>query len=404
MSLFDSPTYRRSLAERLAREREQKNDGTIGGGLASMVDAATAAYLNIRDEGDQARAGEALVEGLTKPVAIDENDEMQPGIGAARLRLSGMEGNPYAGRLSQMLAMSELEEGREAAAMNAQRQWQMQREADQRAYQDRVRGEEQNFQRQMFDRQMASRPGPQRRIVQGRDGRNYWVDSGEPVLPNEGPAPERGPLVTVSPGAPNNPLLETLAKKEGEIWSSYLEQGAKANDMMTDFSKLDELAGKVPSGPVLGRAAEQFPEIDQNATQFVAIVSRIAPTLRVPGSGATSDKDVGFIIDGLPKLRNYPEANKEIVGMFRAKARIDLQRAAIISAAANGEITPQGARAEINRLNQISILPPALQQILGDNRARGGIGGIQPAGDAPPAGVPAETWRYLTPEQKALWR
>lgn len=123
MALQNSPTYRRTLAERLERERMAKNNGTIPGGLASMIDAGTAAYLRMRDEGDRSKSQEALVGGLTKGGEWGTADgqqpnapRMEPGIGAAKHNLAQLKDNPYAGRLTQMLVFEEMARQQEAAA------------------------------------------------------------------------------------------------------------------------------------------------------------------------------------------------------------------------------------------------------------------------------------------------
>ena len=129
-SLLESPTYRRTLAQRLEAEREAKNNGTIPGGLASMVDAGTAAYLNIKDQGDQSRASDALSKGMVEETQVNTRDGMQPnapriapGLAGARERLAAMPDNPYAGRLSQMLAFQDLEAKQNAAELQGQRDW-----------------------------------------------------------------------------------------------------------------------------------------------------------------------------------------------------------------------------------------------------------------------------------------
>lgn len=135
MALQNSPTYRRTLAERLERERMAKNNGTVPGGLASMIDAGTAAYLRMRDEGDRSKAQEALVGGLTKGGEWGTADgqqpnapRMEPGIGAAKHNLAQLDDNPYAGRLTQMLAFEEMARQQEAAARQQQFQQQLYRD------------------------------------------------------------------------------------------------------------------------------------------------------------------------------------------------------------------------------------------------------------------------------------
>lgn len=138
MALENSPTYRRSLAQRLEQEREAANNGTIPGGLASMINAGTAAYLRARDEGDRSKAQKALMGGITEATDIGEmgEDQIPAGPDGALYRLGQLEDNPYAGRLSQMLTFEQMQRQQEA---EAQRQaFQMQLARDQMNNQARI--------------------------------------------------------------------------------------------------------------------------------------------------------------------------------------------------------------------------------------------------------------------------
>lgn len=326
MSLQNSPTYRRSLAERLERERASKNDGTIPGGLASMIDAGTAGYLRYRDDQDRTKAQSAMMGGITEATDIGEmgEDQIPAGPEGALYRLGQLEDNPYAGRLSQMLTFEQMQRQQQAEAA------------------------QQQFQVQMMRDQMNN----QARIQASAAGR---------------------PSVNVSTGGvPNDPLLETLAKKEADTWSSYSTQGNAAADKMMDFEALEALSDQVPSGPLMGRAAEMFPEMSDASAAFMSIVSRVAPQMRVPGSGATSDKEVEMFLRSLPRLRYEPGANKAIVSMLKAKAQIDMARSEIVAAASNGQITPQDARERMRELNQQSILPKELRSLVSPQQGGGG--------------------------------
>ena len=411
-----SPSYSLLLSQRL-RNQDRSNNGTIPGGLAHMLNQGVAAFVQARDAGQRQAADQTYMDALTKPQKpVGGGSDYQqpnaptvaPGVDAAIGRLSELKGNPYAGRLTRQLAMQQMAREQEAAA-------------SQRA-----------FQQQLYRDQMNNRA----RIQASAAGR---------------------PVTNISTGVPNDPLMEALGKKQAETWAGYMEQGDKAGSLMADLDVLDDLADKVPSGPLEGRFAEMFPELDSNASVFQSITSRLAPQMRVPGSGASSDKDVDMFLRAQPRLRYGPKANRAIVQMFRDKAQIDGMRSDIVAKASNGEITPQQARAELAELNRRRIMPPELQNMIDDADAmprqssapgmgaapspaplgtaaspwpvngpddprigryaigdrvrlpdgrvmRIGPENLEPDGQKPPPpGVDPDLWRYMTPEERALW-
>ena len=210
MQLGGSPSYRRSLAARLEQERDTANNGTIPGGLASMLNAGTAAYLRAKDEGDQRRAQAAFVGG-EQPTKLSTADGQQPngpqiaaGLDGAEARLAELKGNPYAGRLSAMLAM----ERRQREAQDAQL-------AEQRAYQESLYTRDRNDRLQDIADQrqwtLSNRAPKQRRIVPGADGYQYYADTGERVLPGVQAPPKKREQVTIG-GVPyyvdtGNPVI-----------------------------------------------------------------------------------------------------------------------------------------------------------------------------------------------------
>ena len=135
---------------------------------------------------------------------------------------------------------------------------------------------------------------------------------------------------------------------------------------------LDELIKVAPQGPITGRLAELFPVVSSAGDAFQSIVKRIAPTLRAPGSGATSDIEYDGMFRSLPALRNRPEANAAISQIMKAKAAINVERSGIVDAYGRGEISAGEARNKIAELDKRSILTPELSQAIGDLGGEGG--------------------------------
>jgi hypothetical protein len=151
---------------------------------------------------------------------------------------------------------------------------------------------------------------------------------------------------------------------------------------MTDLEMLEQLSTMAPQGPIVGRLAGAFQGVSSAADAFKSIISRVTPSLRVEGSGATSDMEFNAMRDSLPALANSPEANRAITAMMRAKAQINIERAQIVRAFQNSdrkEAATIAMRAALGELDSRSIMTPELSAILG------GLSGA-PAGAAPAGG------------------
>lgn len=156
-------------------------------------------------------------------------------------------------------------------------------------------------------------------------------------------------------------LRKKLSGKEGEAWAGYKEAGTVSAGTMQDMALLDNLITMAPQGPVQGRLAQMLPGFNSAAAAFESVVKRVAPTLRAPGSGSTSDIEYDGMLKSLPGLQNKPEANAAVSAMMKAKAQINMERSAIIDAYQNEEIEAAEARREIAKLNSRSIMTPEIE-------------------------------------------
>jgi hypothetical protein len=158
--------------------------------------------------------------------------------------------------------------------------------------------------------------------------------------------------------------LKKLAGKEGEIWATYLDAGSKAATTFADINSIGQLLELSPTGPAAGRFVQMFGGISTNADAVKAIIARLAPSMRVAGSGSTSDIEVKMMQDSLGSLLYSPEANRLIHTAFKAKLAIDLQRSKIVNAVSNEDITVKDARRQLQALNEQSILSQPLVALL----------------------------------------
>ena len=131
-----------------------------------------------------------------------------------------------------------------------------------------------------------------------------------------------GPLVNVNTGdGADGALNKALSTKEGESWATVKDAGMVAGAMSQDLGLLDELIKVAPQGPIIGPLAETFKGFSSAGDAFQSIVKRVAPSLRTPGSGATSDIEYQGFLDSLPALKNSPEGNRMINEIMKTKRR-----------------------------------------------------------------------------------
>jgi type II secretory pathway pseudopilin PulG len=164
-------------------------------------------------------------------------------------------------------------------------------------------------------------------------------------------------------------LREKLDGAQGDLWGKYLNQGATSGQLLRDLDMMDELAKQAPQGPLQGRLAQAFPGFSSAGDAFNSIRSRVAPSLRVEGSGSTSDIEYAGMLNSLPALQNAPGANSMISQVMRQKAQIDVERAQVISAYQQGQIPAEEARARVAELDQRSIMTPEMKAVLSGNAA-----------------------------------
>jgi hypothetical protein len=186
----------------------------------------------------------------------------------------------------------------------------------------------------------------------------------------------------VTVGGETSTLSKKLDEAEAVLLGTYATAGVQAAGAMTDLEMLEQLSTMAPQGPIVGRLAGAFQGVSSAADAFKSIISRVTPSLRVEGSGATSDMEFNAMRDSLPALANSPEANRAITAMMRAKAQINIERAQIVRAFQNSdrkEAATIAMRAALGELDSRSIMTPELSAILG------GLSGA-PAGAAPAGG------------------
>jgi hypothetical protein len=359
-------------------------------GAAQLAEAFVNARQGASTEAQLAAGREALAK-LRAGINLDQGPSADQ-IGQASLYDPG-----YADNLTQLAV--------EAIRSRRQREQQLADVQSQRDWQSGQTKEQQGFQSSQTDKTLAAtasenakerqaaidaatikagEPNSPEGKIMGDFNAGKYGDPKSPeamALRDKAIAKETAPAAStiINTGDTSNKLRQSFDTKEGELWNSYAEAGNKAAAVTNDMQILDELSKVAPQGPVPGTIQKMFPGASSAGAAFNAVVKRLAPQMRVTGSGSTSDIEYAGMVDSLPKLGNYPEANSAISGMIKAKSQLDMQRADIVTAWRNGDLNDAQARNQLGKLNHQSIMTPELRALI---EATGGPdkGGDKPAG------------------------
>lgn len=172
---------------------------------------------------------------------------------------------------------------------------------------------------------------------------------------------------TIQTGNMDSTLGKKLKEKIGTTLADQYAAGGASSQQLIDLNILQELAPMQPSGIISGRIAKMFPELQDVSAVREAIIKRLAPSLRVEGSGSTSDIEFEAMLNSLGSLTQTPEANMAIVAVMQSKAQFNIDRARIIGEFALGDMTPENMQ-EINRriaeLEDQMQIPAQVQAVL----------------------------------------
>jgi hypothetical protein len=134
--------------------------------------------------------------------------------------------------------------------------------------------------------------------------------------------------------------LEGLLQSTGSGWATALK--AKAGDYGINTEKLDDI-----------QAAS-------------AMLSKMIPEQRAPGSGPVSDADLAGFRNSLPRLINQPGGNATIINTMRGLTQYQVKMGEIADQVANREITPAEGRTAIanlpNPLSSFKAPPPGQEK------------------------------------------
>lgn len=139
-----------------------------------------------------------------------------------------------------------------------------------------------------------------------------------------------------------------------------IQQGQTARAQGADIDRLDELSMSIGTqgaaaqikaalGPYANALGIKIDGLDE-VQAFTGIVSKLAPLMRPPGSGATSDFEFRQYLAALPQLAQTVEGRKLILDQMRALNNHKVAVGEISERVIAGEIDRKVADAEIRKL------------------------------------------------------
>jgi hypothetical protein len=142
-----------------------------------------------------------------------------------------------------------------------------------------------------------------------------------------------------------------MAESYGEV----AKQGVASSRALGTLTRLESLLDKTGGGlvPALQSFAGQFGIKSKGSSDIEAaqaVINRLVPEQRAPGSGTMSDRDIELFKASLPRLINTPEGNRQILEAMRGIVEYDIKAGQIARDALNGRIKQDEAEKRLNDL------------------------------------------------------
>jgi hypothetical protein len=149
------------------------------------------------------------------------------------------------------------------------------------------------------------------------------------------------------------------AKLQAGRYNDLIVDGQKSKQMMADMSTLLDLGKGIKTGKSAQFRAAIGPYADalnikvdklEDIQAYEAIVNRMAPSLRVAGSGAQSDYELKNFLKSIPSLGNTTEGNELATTVMSGLQQNKILAADIASKVINKEVTRQEGEKQLREL------------------------------------------------------
>jgi hypothetical protein len=171
-----------------------------------------------------------------------------------------------------------------------------------------------------------------------------------------GPRPPGATTVNIDQKATEKGM-EAIETAMGHHVVEQYKEGSAAGDDLQTLAQMRALAARVETGPVA--VAKQFAGRFGIKTEGVsdvealnAMINRVVPQQRIPGSGATSDFDARMFQASVPQLMNTPQGNQIIMDTMEGIARNKIARSEIAGKVISRQLTIAQSIPEFMKLQQ----------------------------------------------------
>jgi hypothetical protein len=160
---------------------------------------------------------------------------------------------------------------------------------------------------------------------------------------------------TVNVGGQQDPFAIEAAKGQAKVFSDIAAAGSTASRNLQNVKRLENTLDRVETGGTaafkqfagnFGIKTEGLDDI-QAAT---AIINKLVPEQRAPGSGPMSDADLELFKQSLPRIINTPGGNKKIVEGLKEINNYIVKEAKIANDVLSKKITPEEGRNKLLEL------------------------------------------------------
>tara|TARA_R110000744_G_scaffold68266_1_gene138907 strand:- start:738 stop:2339 length:1602 start_codon:yes stop_codon:yes gene_type:complete len=161
-----------------------------------------------------------------------------------------------------------------------------------------------------------------------------------------------GVTVTNVIGGAEETLAKELSQNTAKQLTSSVDAGFKASRRLRDLDTLSELFGQVDTGAsatvksFLGSYGIKTEGVDL-IEAAEAIISRLVPTAREPGSGPMSDKDLELFQRTFPSLLNTPSGNALILDTLERVSQYEVAEGIIAGKVMDYAMTPAADRSDL---------------------------------------------------------
>jgi hypothetical protein len=177
----------------------------------------------------------------------------------------------------------------------------------------------------------------------------YWVD---PRNPNAQPVPIQTPSQPQSGGYgmpqsqertdPRAPWANLSSPKQIDEAKQRAYQDASKyiaeidasvknyGDTQAQLDRFLELNRKQSTGSLADRSG--LPSLDSDKREMEALQAQLAPKVREPGSGTTSDRDIGLYLQGLPGVDKPGDVNTNLINTSRKAYQKALEKQSFYNA------------------------------------------------------------------------